>query len=90
MDLRGQIAKYPGEPEDRLMLSHALDVLERGRLKNRLFATDFLTPREQALIRQQLGILEPVFSAEQRRRSGRSASICPPMWTSRSLPRRDR
>ena len=61
MDLRGQIAKYPGEPEDRLMLSHALDVLERGRLKNRLFATDFLTPREQALIRQQLGILEPVF-----------------------------
>ncbi len=61
LDLRIRISKYPGTPEDRLLLSHTLDLLEQGSRKDRLTYTDFLTPAEQALISQQLSILHPVF-----------------------------
>ncbi|MBO6054752.1 MAG: RNA-binding protein [Oscillospiraceae bacterium] len=61
MDLRTQISRYPGTPEDRLLLSHTLDLLEQGARKGRMTSTDFLSPAEQALIRQQLSVLHPVF-----------------------------
>ena len=61
MSVRERLRKYPGPEEERLMLSRAAEILERGQQRSRLTATGFLTLHEQALIRQQLPELEPRF-----------------------------
>jgi len=54
MQVREMIAKAPCEQEEKILLSHVADVLERGRSRNVPTFTDFLSPREQALVRQVL------------------------------------
>lgn len=54
MQVREMIAKAPCEPEEKILLSHVADVLERSRSRNIPTYTDFLSPREQALVRQVL------------------------------------
>ncbi len=61
MDFREKIARYPGSSEERLLLSHVADLLERGRMRSVPVASGFLSEHEQALVKQLLPELSPSF-----------------------------
>ncbi|MBE6954396.1 MAG: RNA-binding protein [Ruminococcaceae bacterium] len=61
MQVREMIAKAPCEPEEKILLSHVADVLERSRSRNIPTFTDFLSPREQALVRSVLNMYDCTF-----------------------------
>lgn len=61
MQVREMIAKAPCEQEEKILLSHVADVLERSRSRNIPTFTDFLSPGEQALVKSVLHVYDFTF-----------------------------